>query len=107
MRLFLITTLTLSVGAGATFAQTGIATTAGATEISPPKQPPSRPQSHQNVHAGAVADCMQMWDSGTHMSKQEWLRTCKRIETRLENLNIDAVMPGTKTTSRKRASDRR
>ena len=32
------------------------------------------PQSRQNVYDSAVADCMQMWDSGTHMTKQEWSR---------------------------------
>lgn len=152
MRLLLITILTLSVGAGATFAQTGIgessqsgaapgsphvnptsltnanvllplrllpgavssttspipsATTPGATGISPLRLLPSRQQSRQNAHDSAVADCMQMWDKGTHMTKQEWLRTCKRIETRLDNLNIDAVMPGTRTNSQKSASDKK
>ena len=40
---------------------------------------------------------MQMWDSGTHMTKQEWLRSCKRVQTRLDNLNVEAVVPKPKT----------
>ena len=59
-----------------------------------------RPQARQLTHDGAVADCMRMWDSGTHMTKQAWLRTCKRVETRLDKLNIDAVVPDAKTTPR-------
>jgi len=39
---------------------------------------------------------MQMWDSGTHMTKQEWLRSCKRVQTRLDSLDVEAIMPKTK-----------
>ena len=34
-----------------------------------------------------------MWDSGTHMTKQAWSHTCKRVHTRLDNLNLEAIMP--------------
>jgi hypothetical protein len=37
-----------------------------------------------------------MWDSGTHMTKPEWANTCKRVQTRLDNLKVDATMPKTK-----------
>ena len=74
----------------------------GETLISPQRRSPNRPQSRQDAHDSAVADCMQMWDFGTHMTKQAWLRTCKRIETRLDKLNVDAVMPNAKTTSQKK-----
>ena len=37
----------------------------------------------------AMGECMRLWDAGTHMSKQEWAATCKRIQSRLENLKID------------------
>ena len=79
------------------------ATTAGATPptgISPQRQSSSRPQSRQNTYDIAVADCMQMWDSGTHMTKQEWSRSCKRVQTRLDNLNVDAIMAKPKTQVR-------
>jgi hypothetical protein len=38
-------------------------------------------------------DCIKMWDSGTHMTKQQWSRTCKRVQTRLDNLKVDAIIP--------------
>ena len=50
-----------------------------------------------NEHGSAVSDCMQMWGSGTHMTKQEWLRTW---QTRLDALNVDAISPKTKTQVR-------
>jgi hypothetical protein len=37
----------------------------------------------------SVEDCMRLWDAGTHVSKQEWARTCQRIQTRLNGLKID------------------
>jgi len=83
MRSLLIVVVALSLGAGATFAQIPTRTT--------PILPPLR------LHDSAVVDCMQMWDSGTHMTKQEWSRTCKRVQTRLDSLDVEAIMPKTKT----------
>jgi hypothetical protein len=53
------------------------------------------------VHDAAVADCVKMWDAGTHMTRQAWSHTCKRVQTRLDNLNLDAIMPNSKPTSAK------
>jgi hypothetical protein len=39
----------------------------------------------------SMAECMRLWDSGTHMSKQEWSRTCQRIQTRLDNLKVESL----------------
>jgi hypothetical protein len=59
--------------------------------------PPAAPNS-------AMADCIHLWDKGTHMTKEQWARTCKRIQTRLDNLKIENLdmkglgvrrMPGT------------
>jgi hypothetical protein len=36
----------------------------------------------------AILDCQQMWDRGTHMTKQEWSRTCRRVQDRLEGLQF-------------------
>jgi len=83
MRLLLIAIVTLSLGAGATFAQIPTRT--------PPILSPLR------LHDSGVVDCMQMWDSGTHMTKQEWSRACKRVQTRLDGLDGDAFMRATKT----------
>ena len=130
MRLLLIAIMTFSLGAGATFAQTPpsgagspqgnpasgrradvttspSAATFDATGTLPQRLTPNRAQSRQNVHDNAVADCMQMWDSGTHMTKQAWLHTCKRIETRLDNLNVKSLMPKTKTASEKSVNDKK
>ena len=62
-----------------------------AVGISPHRQ--SLQQPAQAEHDRAVADCMGMWDSATHMSKHVWARTCKRVQTRLDNLKVDGLMP--------------
>jgi hypothetical protein len=36
----------------------------------------------------ALASCMAQWDKGTHMSRQEWNRACRRVANRLHNLNV-------------------
>ncbi|MBX9590764.1 MAG: hypothetical protein K2X43_15755 [Hyphomonadaceae bacterium] len=36
----------------------------------------------------ALASCLAMWDRKTHMSKQDWGRTCRRVANRLENLTM-------------------
>jgi hypothetical protein len=51
--------------------------------------PTAQAASAKGANDAAIADCMQLWDKGTHMSKQEWARTCQRIQSRLENLKID------------------
>jgi hypothetical protein len=83
MRLLLVAIVSLGLGAGANIAQIPMRT--------PPILSPLR------LHDSAVVDCMQMWDSGTHMTKQEWLRACKRVQTRLDSLDGDAIMRATKT----------
>jgi anti-sigma-K factor RskA len=76
MRLFLIVIATLSLGAGATFAQEP----ATAPIVSPLR-----------LHDSGGGDCMEMWDSGTHMTKQEWSRACRRVQTRLDSLDVGAM----------------
>jgi hypothetical protein len=66
----------------------------------------SAPSSKSGVEA-AIADCMKLWDKGTHMSKQEWARTCRRIQTRLDNLRIENLkMMGADTPSKSRTGSR-
>jgi hypothetical protein len=36
----------------------------------------------------AVADCESMWDRGTHMTKKEWSRTCRRVQDRIQQLEL-------------------
>jgi hypothetical protein len=130
MRLLLIAIMTFGLGTGAAFAQkpqsgagssqgdpasgrrahvatSPSAATPDVTGALPQRLTPNRAQSSQNVHDNAVADCMQMWDSGTHMTKPEWLRTCRRVETRLDNLNVESLMPKARTTSENSANDKK
>src|SRR5262245_47511461 len=53
-------------------------------------------------------DCVKLWDSGTHMSKQAWARTCRQIENRLENLqveNLDVDSMGAKVRKKRKSPD--
>ena len=53
-----------------------------------PARPPADVHAKPSAFAEAVADCEQMWDRGTHMSRKEWSQTCRRVQTRLQNLEI-------------------
>ena len=124
MRLLLFAIVISSLGAGATFAQTGIGGSSplgvapgspegsaaslknaevllpsGPSATTPGASPPTGISRHKQSPSAAVTDCMQMWDSGTHMTKQQWLRTCTRVQTRLDGLNVKAS-PKTKTQVR-------
>jgi hypothetical protein len=112
MRLLVISIVFFGLGAAAASAQTipppaspaSLTTlrilprTTSTVVISPHRQ--SLPQSREKEHDSAVADCMQMWDSGTHMTKQEWVRTCRRVQSRLDNLKIDGLIPETNSSVR-------
>ena len=39
----------------------------------------------------SYTSCLSMWDSGTHMSKTEWSRACRRVDNRLQNLKVGDV----------------
>ena len=54
-----------------------------------PAAPGKAIRTSKSAVADAKAECMRMWDSGTHMSKQEWSSTCDRIQTRLDNLKVE------------------
>ena len=113
MRLLILVIVT-SLGTGPSVAQTSAggssasATGAGSPDGKPtslsqrlpsaapnlaeePKRPSPSPA--QSPHDRDVAACKEMWDAGTHMTKQQWSNTCKRIQTRLDNLGVEATMP--------------
>jgi hypothetical protein len=75
--------LLLGAAGGRVLAQTAAPHAAPA-----PPLPSSREAvvAQEGTHEAAVADCVRMWDRGTHMSKQEWSRTCARVQDRLQNL---------------------
>jgi hypothetical protein len=110
MRLHILAFMLFTLGADATSAQTLPASPAASPAslttlrllpsvtplvgVSPHRQSPTPPQSQQQEYDTAVADCMHMWDSGTHMTKQEWARTCKRVQMHLDNLEVDGLISG-------------
>ena len=49
---------------------------------------PAGEASKPNAHEAAIADCERMWDRGTHMTKIEWSQTCRRVQYRLQHLEI-------------------
>jgi hypothetical protein len=84
--------LVLSVGAA--LAQTGSIAPAPAPSATTAAKPAPiavspAARTGKSAVAEAKAECMRMWDAGTHMSRQEWSRTCDRIQTRLDNLKIE------------------
>jgi hypothetical protein len=43
-------------------------------------RPKSATSTDAEVRVAAMySQCMQDWDSGTHLTKQEWERTCRRL----------------------------
>jgi hypothetical protein len=79
MRSFIIVALLLGAGGHAS------------AEVSLPPPPVARsvPSSAAAIrveHEAAIANCVQMWDRGTHMTEQQWLRTCRRVQDRLKQL---------------------
>lgn len=77
MRLLMIATLLLIAGGEYVFAEVAAPARAAASPA---------PASQEATDRSAVANCVQMWDRGTHMTKQQWLRTCKRVQNRLQQL---------------------
>jgi hypothetical protein len=49
--------------------------------------PPPSAESAQQKHDAAVGNCMTLWDSATHMTKQQWRRACHRVQDRLRKLS--------------------
>ena len=48
----------------------------------------SGPAGEKRDHDAAVANCVAMWDGATHMTKQQWLRACRRVQERLRTLSV-------------------
>jgi hypothetical protein len=93
MRL-IVTSVALVLSAGAALAQTGSITPVPAPSAAAPAKPAPiavtpAARTGKSAVAEAKAECMRMWDSGTHMSRREWSNTCDRIQTRLDNLKIE------------------
>jgi hypothetical protein len=124
MRILMVATWALAASVGVALAQTNplpppspsaappivpAAPAATPPVVPPVAATPAKPKSAAEVAREAkaaaehtIAECMQLWDKGTHMSKQAWASTCKRIQTRLENLkveNLDVMGTGVRKKS--------
>ncbi len=49
---------------------------------------PPQEVTEEGRYDGAVANCVQMWDRGTHMTQRQWLHACKRVQNRLQSLPL-------------------
>ncbi len=102
MRAILIS-LALVSSAGAALAQTSsIAPAPAAKGVAAPGK--AATAGKKSAVAEAKAECMRLWDAGTHMSKREWSATCDRIQSRLDNLkveNLDVMGTGVRKKSGK------
>jgi hypothetical protein len=59
----------------------------------------------KNALSESYTSCLNIWDAGTHMSKSEWARACKRVENRLDMLQREAV-DANKRLPQRRLSER-
>jgi len=78
MRIAILTVVTLVLGAGALQAQS-------------PSQPSRESQRSKDQINDTLADCLKLWEPATHMTRQDWARTCKRVQTRLDNVRVEDV----------------
>lgn len=95
MRILIAASLALATSVGATLAQTS-SVPSGPTSTPPgraatvkPVTPAEAARAAKVAVAESIAECMRLWDKGTHMTKQEWASTCQRIQSRLENLKVE------------------
>jgi hypothetical protein len=51
-----------------------------------------------------LAECIELWDAGTHMTKKEWRVACQRVQNRLDSLEQTARENGVKKTAPPRQS---
>jgi hypothetical protein len=83
MRILIVTAAALSFCTGAAFAEMPVAPRPAADPRASVVQP-----TKQSAYETAVADCERMWDRGTHMTKRDWSQTCRRVQHRLEHLEL-------------------
>jgi hypothetical protein len=83
MRIGVVVILSLGLGAGSVLAQGAPPATAPKAEVKSVKA-----RAKENI-----AECVRMWDAGTHTTPPHWARTCERIHSRLESLSIEHLEP--------------
>ena len=85
LELAIAATVLLCLSAGLAFAEMPVGKVGRA-----PADAPAKPTaaSEDAIREQAIGDCERIWDRGTHMTKQEWSRTCRRVQTRLQRLDV-------------------
>jgi hypothetical protein len=79
--LLLVGAVSLLFACGAAFAQSGKREGTASTPTAVPDTQLS-PAEIRERGAQYLADCVNDWDKGTHMSKKDWTRTCRRVVQR-------------------------
>ena len=69
--------LMLALSAGAALSQTAPKDPTTTTSVEADKE---------KAYAAAIANCEDMWDRDTHMTRKEWSRTCRRVQARLKQV---------------------
>lgn len=83
----------LLLASGAAFAQSGKREGAAATTTAIPDAQLS-PDEIKERGTQYLTDCVNDWDKGTHMSKKDWTRTCRRVVQR----RLDFMLQQQKST---------
>jgi len=83
MRDIIMTATALCLSVGPAFAEAAMAPRL----IADPRASVVQP-TRQSVHEAAITDCEHMWDRGTHMTKRDWSQTCRRVQNRLQQLEL-------------------
>ena len=84
MRLLLLAGFSL-LAAASVSAQSGAGSEGPAAAPAAPKpqiadpKPKSAAAKPKDESAAYLEQCLRDWDAGTHMTKQEWARTCRRV----------------------------
>jgi hypothetical protein len=79
--LLLVGAVSLLLACGAAFAQSGKRDGTASTPTAAPDAQLS-PAEIRERGAQYLTDCVNDWDKGTHMSKKDWTRTCRRVVQR-------------------------
>jgi hypothetical protein len=77
----LVVSVWLALIAGTAQAQPAPATGAASSASGAPDAPLSAAEIKKRSDQ-YLTDCIGDWDKGTHMSKQDWTRTCRRVVQR-------------------------
>ena len=89
MRILIVAAVVCAAGAAGALAQTASAPAKPATPPKAAAPPTTAALPTKGVADNAMSECMRMWDRGTHITNLEWTRTCKRVQSRLDNLKVE------------------